>query len=69
MFDEKRLRDPGYFRENRLDPHTDHAFYISEAERETGESALRLSLNGQWKFFCARNAAQVIPGVGQAEFD
>ena len=69
MFDEKRLRDPGYFRENRLDPHTDHAFYISEAEREAGESSLRLSLNGQWKFFCARNAAQVIPGFEQPEFD
>ena len=34
MFDESRLKDPGYFRENRLDPHTDHAWYINDAERE-----------------------------------
>ena len=29
MFDDSRLRDPGYFRENRLDAHTDYAFYPS----------------------------------------
>ena len=23
-FDESRLKDPGFFRENRLDPHSDH---------------------------------------------
>ena len=34
MFDEKKLSDPGYYRENRLEPHTDHAYYLTEAERE-----------------------------------
>ena len=33
-FDENRLKDPGYYRENRLDPHTDHCWYLSDAERE-----------------------------------
>ena len=69
MFDENRLRDPGYFRENRLDAHSDHDFYLSAAEYEAGQNSLRMSLNGQWKFFHARNPRQVIPGFEQPEFD
>jgi beta-galactosidase len=69
MFEESRLKDPGYFRENRLEPHTDHDFYLSEAERDAGVSSLRMSLNGQWKFFHAVNPAQVIPGFEAAEYD
>ena len=59
MFDENRLKDPGYFRENRLDPHSDHECIPS----------YRLSLNGLWKFFHAKNPAQVVPGFEQPEFD
>ena len=58
-FDESRLKDPGFFRENRLDPHSDHA----------AAPAYRLSLNGRWKFAHAVNPAQVIPGFEQAEYD
>ena len=58
-FDENRLKDPGYYRENRLDAHSDHAV----------APAFRLSLNGLWKFFHARNQAQVIPGFEQPEYD
>ena len=59
IFDETRLKDPGFFRENRLDAHSDH---------EVSPSC-RLSLNGLWKFFHARNQAQVIPGFEQPGFD
>ena len=69
MFEESRLKDPGYFRENRLEPHTDHPFYLSEAERDAGISSLQMSLNGQWKFFHAVNPGQVIPGFEAAEYD
>ncbi len=69
MFDEKKLKDPGYFRENRLDPHTDHAWFLTDREREAGECSLRMSLNGQWKFFHAVNPGQVIPGFEQPEYD
>ena len=69
MFDENRLKDPGYFRENRLDPHSDHAWFASDAECEAGASSLRMSLNGLWKFFHAVNPGQVIPGFEQLEYD
>ena len=34
MFDFEKLKEPGYYRENRLDAHSDHCFYASEAERD-----------------------------------
>ncbi len=62
-FDFQKLTDPGYFRENRLDAHSDHT-----AADGAGES-LRMSLNGAWYFFHARNEQQVIPGFEGAEYD
>ena len=59
MFDVNRLKEPGYFRENRLDPHSDHECRPS----------YRLPLNGLWKFFHAKNPAQVVPGFEQPDFD
>ena len=59
LFDEGRLKDPAFFRENRLDAHSDH----------TVQPAYRLNLNGQWKFFHAISPAQVISGFEQPEFD
>ena len=59
FFDENRLRDPDFFRENRLDAHSDHAV----------EPAYRLCLNGLWKFAHAVNPSQVIPGFEQSEMD
>ena len=59
MFDESRLKDPGFFRENRLDAHSDHIVSPS----------YRCSLNGLWKFFHAVNPGQVIPGFEQPDFD
>ncbi len=58
-----RLSDPRYFRENRLDAHSDHIPTGPEGE------SLRRSLNGAWYFFYARNEQQVIPGFEGAEYD
>ncbi len=69
MFEEKRLREPGYYRENRVDAHSDHEWYLSPAERDSGSMSLRMSLNGLWKFFYARNPGQVIAGFEQPEYD
>ena len=58
-FDENRLKDPGFFRENRLDAHSDHETFPS----------FRYSLNGLWKFCHAVNPAQVVPGFEKPGFD
>ncbi len=68
-FDHNRLRDPGYFAENRAAAHSDHAAYASFEELASGESGLRFSLNGSWKFFHALNEAQIIPGFEAAGYD
>ena len=62
-FEFRKLADPGYFRENRLDAHSDHVAVDAQGE------SLRLSLNGAWYFFHARNESQVIPGFERADYD
>ena len=68
-FDYNKLKDPGFFAENRCEAHSDHAVYISPAEKEAGRTCLRQSLNGYWKFFYARNEGQVPAGFEAAEYD
>lgn len=62
-FEFRKLADPGYFRENRLDAHSDHVAADGEG------NSLRLSLNGAWYFHCARNEEQVIPGFEGLDYD
>ena len=69
MFDEKKLKDPGFFRENRADAHSDHRCFAGAEELEAGASSLRFSLNGLWKFFHAVNPGQVIPGFEDPAYD
>lgn len=68
-FASSRLKDPGYFAENRLPAHSDHVAYATVAEAAEGCSSLRMSLNGAWKFFCARNPGQIIPGFESKDYD
>ena len=48
--DLKWLADPTVFRVNRLDAHSDHVCYASAEEADRGESSLRQSLDGLWRF-------------------
>ena len=68
-FDASRLRDPAFFGENRVAAHSDHIAYASMEELRNGETSLRASLNGLWKFHHALNAAQVVPGFEAADYD
>jgi len=56
-FNYDKLKNPGYFRENRLDAHSIHKYYRNETEAESGYSSFLLSLNGIWKFSYAANIA------------
>lgn len=51
------LEDPGVFRVNRLDAHSDHEWYESEEDREAGRRRLVQSLNGSWQFFWSQRPA------------
>ena len=69
MFEYARLKDPDYYRENRADAHSDHEWYISEDEARRGETSLKFSLNGMWKFAYARNDGQIPAGFEEETFD
>ena len=51
------LTDPTVFAVNRLDAHSDHVCYKTEAEAETGLTSLRQSLDGAWRFAWSANPA------------
>lgn len=63
------LADPTVFRVNRLDAHSDHITYASEAEALAGESSLRQSLDGEWIFKWSKNPASRPADFWQEGFD
>lgn len=69
MFDAERLKDPGYYQENRERAHSDHQAYPSAQTYAAGENPLRMPLNGLWKFHYARNQGQVAPGFQNEDYD
>lgn len=61
-FDYRKVSDPLYFKENRLAAHSDHVCFRSWEEERIGQSSLRFSLDGVWKFFYAPTEAFVPQG-------
>ena len=66
---ERTVKNPRIFQENRLEAHSDHVNYASEAEWRMGKSSLYLSLNGLWKFHYAKNYAAAPSGFEAADYD
>lgn len=58
-FDIDRIADPTFVSENRMPAHSDHRWFADLDEARDGTSSFEQSLNGLWKFFCARNQGQV----------
>ena len=61
-FDYEKIKDPGFFMENRMEAHSDHVAYASRKEAYyLKKTSFRESLNGLWKFHYAKNYGSVIP--------
>ena len=58
------LEDPGVFRVNRLNAHSDHHWYQTPGQQAAGEEPFRQSLNGEWLF--AWSPAPAAPAVPTA---
>ena len=69
QFDYAMVKDPEYFRDGRLDAHSDHVYYASEEEAVDRATSYRESLNGLWKFQYARNYESAIPGFEAEEYN
>lgn len=65
----KKLKDPRIFEENRVNAHSDHVYYPSWEDMETGINDFRFSLNGLWKFHYAKNYASTIEGFESEDYD
>ncbi len=68
-FDYGRVSDPEYFKENRLEAHSDHVWYADEGEAEEGRTGFRHSLNGVWKFAYAPNYKAAVPDFWAEDYD
>ncbi len=67
-FDFGKVRDPQYFCDRRLEAHSDHKFYSSVMDMETGYESFKESLNGLWKFHYARNYEASVKGFEKEEY-
>lgn len=61
-FDYEQVKNPIYFSDGCVKPHSDHTYYKSYEEMENEETSFRFSLNGLWKFHYALNYDQSIKG-------
>ena len=67
-FDYSLVKDPQYFKDGRMDAHSDHTYYREGEEAQEKATSFRYDLNGIWKFHYARNYGSAIPGFEKADY-
>ena len=67
-FDYSLVKDPQYFKDGRMDAHSDHTYYRNGEETQEKETSFRYDLNGIWKFHYARNYGSAIPGFEKTDY-
>ena len=67
-FDYSLVKDSQYFKDGRMDAHSDHTYYRDGEEAQEKETSFRYDLNGIWKFHYARNYGSVVPGFEKEEY-
>lgn len=65
----EKVKDPLFFKENRMEAHSDHVAYANEKELRAEQTSFRMSLNGLWKFQYARNYAQAPKNFYESDID
>lgn len=68
-FKEDVIYDPSCFAIRRMPAHSDHVYYASVEEAESGKSSFITSLNGNWKFAYADNENKVIKDFYKEDYD
>ncbi|MCL2425134.1 MAG: DUF4981 domain-containing protein [Oscillospiraceae bacterium] len=68
-FNYDKIKNPTYFRENRLDARSSHKFYRNECEVEKGCSSFIHCMNGTWKFSYARNITLAPKDFANLDYD
>ena len=66
---ENLVKNPAVFADGRLPAHSDHLAFRTLEELAAGESSLRLSLDGVWKFHYAKNISAAPEGFWRPDYD
>ena len=69
QFDYDIVKNPEIFRQNKLEPHSDHMFLPPEDGGQDGRDGFRFSLNGIWKFAYAPNYASAPKDFYKVDFN
>lgn len=69
QFEYRKVKDPEFFQENRLQAHSDHVGYADREEARAGKTSYRVSLNGLWKFSYAPNYESALRDFEKTETD
>ena len=67
-FDYSLVKDSQYFKDGRMDAHSDHTYYRDGEKAQEKETSFRYDLNGIWKFHYARNYGSAVPGFEKEEY-
>ena len=67
-FDYSMVKDSTYFKDGRMEAHSDHICYRDEMETAEKETSFRYSLNGIWKFHYARNYGSTVQGFENTDY-
>ena len=67
-FNYSMVKDPTYFKDGRMEAHSDHICYRNEMEAAEKETSFRYSLNGIWKFHYARNYRSTVQGFENTDY-
>lgn len=63
------VKDPAVFADNRLPAHSDHVAFRTVEELAAGETSLRFSLDGVWKFHYAKNPHAAPEGFWTEDYE
>ena len=66
---QEKLKNPLFYGENRTAAHSDHKYYVSEAEFAQNIQSLKKTLDGVWKFRYAKNLAEAPEGFYKMDAD
>lgn len=68
-FNYELVKDPTIFKINRMEAHSDHAYYSSPSSCERGKADFQYSLNGIWKFAYAENYGNSVKEFFETAYD
>lgn len=68
-FQLEKIKNPEFFKENRMEAHSDHLFYASMEDARKDKNTFRYMMNGTWKISYAKNPSLSVEGFEALDYD